>query len=473
MLWPWLCIYAALSALAAVSQFHIDPSAWQNTRYYRTLDLSRSYVKEHALIEITNVSPQPQDLYVLPVNDGFDAISTVSHHAVLLADRRETALVVELNEGIYAVKLPYPIAPGSSAELNAVFVYTDPVAPFPAKIALEDRQQLLLKLNKFCYSPYVTKEYSLTFTGLSKGQEMELIDAQSATPNLPEIKARVEKESRSLTYGPVQATIPPYSVHPMGLLYDHNTPLIHAVHLERSFWLPASDVDVVQTEEYYELINKGAELKKGYSRGDWMKGRYDMVKDHHALSQLHFAMDEKAPFYDYYVTDKVGMVSTHDVTHGHLVVQPRFPLFGGWRYNFTLGWHNSLETFVRRVADEEETYVASFPLLNSLKDIHYDNVRINFFLPENAEFVNASALSPPGKVSVGHELSYLDVADGHVKVTLEFKNLIDGLAETNVLIKYRYSAASYWRKVSKIAAFVFTGLMSYYALGLVDLSIKK
>lgn len=475
MLWSWLPVYLVLATIAAASEFYIDLSAWENTRYYRNLDLSHPYVQERVLVEITNVSPNPQDLYVLPVNDGFDAINSVSHYAVLLSEKRQSAHVIELNEGIYAVKLPYPVAPGSLIELNAMFVYTDSVAPYPPKINLEDRQQLLLKLNKFCYSPYVSQEYSLTFTGLSKGQEMELPLAAGfeATEGLPEVSPRVDKELRSLTYGPIQATIPSYSVLPMGLLYDHNRPLTHVANLERSFWLPASDVDVVQTEEYYELYNRGAELKSGYSRGDWMKGRYDLKRDHHALSQLEFAIDEEAPFNDYYLTDKVGMVSTHQITQGHLVMQPRFPLFGGWKYNFTLGWSNSLESFVRKLTDEDDTYVAQFPLLNSLKDIHYDKVAINFYLPENAVFLNASALEPMEGILVGSELSYLDVADGHVKVTLEFKNLIDGLSKTLVLVKYKYTAASYWSKVSKIAGFVFVGFMSYYALGLIDLSIQK
>ncbi|GEQ68102.1 hypothetical protein JCM33374_g1769 [Metschnikowia sp. JCM 33374] len=357
--------------------------------------------------------------------------------------------------------------------MNAMFAYTDPISPFPAKIALEESQQLVVKLNKFCYSPYETLEYSMTIIGLSKGQEMELATDFEITPGLPELEGHVDTESRSLTYGPVFDTIPSYSVFPMGLVYDHNTPVTHVVHLERSFWLPASGVDVVQTEEYYEILNKGAELKTGYSRSDWMKGRFDIRKDHHALSQLEFPIDTKAPYNDYYVTDKVGMVTTHQVTHGHLVVQPRFPLFGGWRYNFTLGWSNSLETFVRKVTNEPDTYVASFSLLNSLRNVHYDKVYVNFYLPENAEYLNASALQTPQNIQVGSELSYLDVAEGHVKVTLEFSNLIDGLADTKVLIKYRYSAASYWRKVAKIAGFVFVGLMSYYVLGLIDISIQK
>lgn len=470
----WLPLLAFWTAAVHAASFKIDSSLWENVRYYRNVDLSHAYIKEHALIEARNTASEPQDLYVFPVNDGFDAIAEVSHCAVALVEPSRELHPFRLAEGVFAVKFPYPIAPGSAIEFKVTYVYANTVVPFPEKIRLDERQQLLLKVNKFAYSPYRTLEYSLAFTGLNKGQEMDLqLTNVSATPDLPELAGRVEKDADALAYGPVNATLPPYAVQPMGLLYDHNRPVARVIKLERSFWLPASDVGVVQTEDYYELANSGAELKDGYSRGDWMKGRYDLVKDHFAISQLEFPIDHNAPFNDYYITDKVGMVSTHHVVHGHVVMQPRYPLFGGWKYNFTMGWHNDIANFVRRLSAEPDTYIAQFPLVNSLRDIYYDDVYVSFYLPENAEFVNATAPFLPKSLHVGTELSYLDVSDGHVKVTLHFRNLHDLMARANVFIKYRYAPQSYWAKVLKIAAFVFAGLASYYALGLVDLSIES
>lgn len=471
MLWLWLL----LSAFAAANafEFTIPNDVWENVRYYRNIDLSHPYVREHVLVEIKNVSPEPQLLYILPVNDGFDAVEYVAQYGAVLSDQDIDLQPIELNEGIYAIKFPFPIAPDSTVEFKAYFVFSNVNEPLPAKIGLDERQNLLLKTNKFCYSPYPTTEYSLAISGVSQAQEMEVpVFGYELTANPPELKGRADKSSGAITYGPIYAELDPYTVVPMGIMYDHNRPVTRVINLERSFWLPGSDVGIVLTEEYYELKNNGAGLKTGFSRAEWMKGRYEVMKDHFALSQLEFPIDNSRPFTNYYFTDKVGMVASHRQTHGHLVFQPRYPLFGGWSYNFTMGWNNNIDAFVRKADDEEDVYIGEFPLVNSVRDIYYDKVTISFYLPENAQFLNASAILPSRNVTIGSEMSYLDVSDGHVKVSLEFTHLIDELANSSIYVKYKYSSESYWSKVSKIAGFVFTGFVAYYLLGLVDLSIR-
>lgn len=474
MLWTWLPIVAALASVVSAALLKIDLSLWENVHYYRNVNLAHAYVKEYCLVEARNTAADPQDLYIFPVSDGFDAIDEVSHFAVTLVDQKMEIHPIRLAEGVYAIKFPYPIAPGSLIEFKAMYVYSNTLIPFPEKINMDENQKLLLKVNKFAYSPYKTNDYSLAFTGLTKGQEMDLhLTDIAATPDLPELTPRVEKDADALVYGPLLDEFPPYSVQPMGLLYDHNRPITRVIKLDRSLWLPGSGIGVVQTEDYYELFNNGAELKSGFSRSDWMRGRFEVIKEHPALSQLEFPINSQAPYNDYYFTDKVGKVSSHKPMHGHIVLQPRFPLFGGWRYNFTMGWNNNLETFVRKVADEEDTYIAQIPVVNTLRDIYYDDVSVSFYLPENAEFIEAAAPMLANDTIVGTELSYLDVLDGHVKVTLRFRNLYDDMSKARVFIKYRYTAQRYWAKVTKIAGFVFLALFSYYVLGLVDFSIRK
>lgn len=464
MLW-WVLITFAAWVLAA----QIDSSRWLNLHYYRNVDLSRGYVKELDLIEAKNTGDSPNDLYFFTLNDGFGAIPPISFIGVTVVESKTQLQPFKVGGNVYAIKFVYPIAPGSSVEFKVRYVYTNTIKPYPEKIAMDSRQKLLIQLNKYAYSPYPILDYLLAFTGFAKGQEMDLQLATAATPGLPKLTGRVESEA--LIYGPVVEEIAPYAIVPMGLAYEHNRPITRAITLERSFWFPASDAHVVQTEEYYELTNNGAQLESGFSRTDWMKGRYEMVRDHYALSQLEFPEDTAAPFNDYYVVDKVGKVSTHHRTQGHMVMQPRFPLFGGWHYNFTLGWNTPLDAFVKK--SSKDMYVARFPLLNGLRDIYYDDVYLHFYLPEGAEFVSFSGPVLHDDLEVGSAYSYLDVSDGHVKVTVHFANLYDELAPLEVYIKYWYPAQKYWDKVAKIAGCVFVALASYYALGLLDLSVKS
>ncbi|CCE80341.1 Piso0_003457 [Millerozyma farinosa CBS 7064] len=466
-------VFSFLSAVLA-KELELEAGNWKNKNYLRTIDLSRAYVQETCLIEAENLDSKPQDVYYFTVNDGFDVIGNISLFEVSVSNNLKVD-VENVLEGVYKLKLPAPVAANSVVEIKVKYTYTNTIAPFPAKIEMGDTQKLLLKLNKFVFSPYATSHYTLVFNGISKGQEMELVlsnpEEYGVTKNAPDMRPRVE--NKTFVYGPSMAEITPYTVQPMGLLYFHNKPLTKAFRLDRAIWIPASDTEMLNIEEYYELTNAAAELKSGFSRVDWMKGRYETTKNHWALSHLQFPLTKGNLFQDYYFTDKVGMVSSHKILSKTLFLQPRFPVFGGWKYNFTLGWNNPVKNYVHKVVSTPDTYIVRFPVLNSIEDISYDSVSLDFYLPEGAELLKVASPVPYENVEVGNELSYLDVSKGHVKVSLKFKNLIDSLNGKEVLLMYKYTKASFWFKALKISGFVFVGLMSYYILNFINIDITS
>lgn len=444
-------------------------SNWENLHYIRNVDLSKGFVKETDLIDIKNINSRPQDEYYFTINDGFDSVNELSIFSAFLNDNLLEVKVDEIVANkVFKLKLPVPIAPNSNVELKINYVYIDTLVPIPTKISMDTVQQLLFKTNKFPYSPYLTKEYTLSLTGMSKGQEMELHIDVNATEGAPDLKPRVDNQT--LKYGPIAEDIQAFTLLPMGLMYDHNRPLTKAVNLNRSIWLPASDVNKVSIEEYYELTHIGAALDSGFSRIDWMKGRYEGTRNHWALSHLELPLLDR-DLEGYYYTDKVGVVSSHKVIKNHLLLLPRYPLFGGWNYNFTFGWSEDLSRFLHKLHDSSDEYIIKFPILNSLRDISYGDVYLQFYLPENAEFQNVSSPIPYESITIDNELSYLDVSKGHTKVTVHYKNLFDDLHKLDVFVKYKYTKINFVYKIVRISGFVFIGLISYYLLGLLDLSI--
>lgn len=448
-------------------------NTWENTHYLRTVDLASSFVKENDLIEIKNIGELPQDTYYYTLNDGFDSIDGLSIVSVTLVDQKVQIVPVEIEPKLFKLTFPAPIAPNSKVELKVIYVYIEGLTPLPAKLDMAQTQSLLIKLNKFPYSPYKTSEYSLHFTGITKGQEMELFLSKDVivSENVPDLRPRVE--NKSLVYGPIMEDIEPFTLQPMGLMYEHNRPLTRVENLNRSIWITASDVDQLPIEEYYELTNNAAELSKGFSRVDWMTGRYEAERNHWALSHLEFQTTDTTKFDDYYYSDLVGVVSTHKLIQSHLLLQPRFPIFGNWHYNFTLGWNNKLSSAVRKFHNSDDTYIVKVPIINTLADASYNNTYLNFYLPENSEFVNVSSPVEFESITVGNELSYFDVSKGHVKVTIHYKNLFSDISRLDALVVYKYSKVSYFLKIAKISGFVFVGLISYYLLSLIDLSISK
>lgn len=479
MVWSITALYAALLATAAAFSLQdIDGSLWTNKQYQRTIDVSRSYVKEANIIEIENTGSAPQADYYFTLNDGLGFINGLSALSVQVGPQKltvvpDTVTDSATNESAYHIELPVALSPRSSIQVFVNYIYIGGAEPLLAKISMQDTQQVLLKLNKFAYSPYSTENYSLHFTGLTKGQEMALLAEFERVTDVDTSNFIPLVDGKALVYGPFEHTLEPFTVVPMGLHFDHNRPITRVHHLNRSVWVPLSHVEQLPIEEYYELTNLGAELDKGFSRADWMIGRYDAIRNHWALSHLEFPLEGGEQFNDYYYTDKVGVVSLHKIVQNHLLLQPRFPLFGGWKYNFTLGWNSDALAHVRKLKDEEDTYILRVPLLNTLRDALYNDTYLSFYLPEGSEFVNISSAIPFESLDVSSELSYLDVDKGHVKVTAHFSNLIDALSKVDVFVVYKYPPSSYTWRLIKILGFVFVGLLSYYALGLVDISIDN
>ncbi|CAH6723505.1 dolichyl-diphosphooligosaccharide--protein glycosyltransferase subunit 1 [[Candida] jaroonii] len=460
----WFLLFLSVQCIDIVKN-------WENLQYTRSIDLSKSYIKETVDIEAINIDDKPNGEYYFHIPDGLN-----NYNISLISGTFNEQLAIlefqEISNKLYKFKLPIPIASKSNAKFKIRFIYMDNLLPLPKSIELGDVQSLLIKINQFNFNAYNTKNYELNFEGLTKGQNMDIIndnyeiDENECNFDVPTIEPRIE--DKSYKFGPVE-DIPPFSIKPMGLLYDHNRPLAKALNLERSIWLPSSDINKFQIEEYYELTNVGANLKSGFSRVDWMKGKYEGMRNHWGYSHLELPTSIENQFDNYYFTDKVGMVTTHRLIKNFLVFEPRFPLFGGWFYNFTLGWDQNFGESLKKLDDD--TYILRIPLINSGIDLTYKNVNLNFYLPENSQFINISSPIEFKSITYDNEKSYLDVSEGHNKITVNYENLFEDLSKVDVLIMYKFTKASYWWKVLKISSFIFTGLISYYLLNLINLKI--
>ncbi|RLV93869.1 Dolichyl-diphosphooligosaccharide--protein glycosyltransferase subunit 1 [Spathaspora sp. JA1] len=459
------------SSIPSVAQ-----SVWEIPIYQRAVDLNKGFVKEIDIVVIKNVDSKPQDEYYFLPNDGFDSIDQLSVFAGVLNDneRVEFDYTEVVPNKVFLIKLPIPVAPNSEITLKFNYIYSGQLHAVPREISMDTVQTLLYKTNKFPLSPYPISEYTLLFQGLTKGEEYTIDGVDFVTENPPALGGPdVNPDQGIVSFGPITGKIAPFTVVPLGLKYDHNRPLTKVSNLYRSIWIPASDVNRLSVEEYYELTNSGANLNSGFNRVEWMKGRFDSIRNHWALSHLEFPLSKDRNMTDYYFTDKVGVVSTHKLIDKYLVLKPRFPLFGGWKYNFTLGWTEPLDLFLHKLHNSTDEYIIRAPLLNTLRDSSYDSVYLQFYLPENSEFLEISSPIAYDSLEVDNELSYLDVSKGHVKVTIGYKNLVDDLYKLDVFVKYKYTQFDYYKKVAKISGLIFLALISYYLIGLIDLSIEK
>lgn len=134
-------------------------------------------------------------------------------------------------------------------------------------------------------------------------------------------------------------------------------------------------------------------LKGHFARIDYQKRaitRRNMVNNSPSiLSGLAYALPPRS--HSAYVVDTVGQVSTFkflpsDTTAAQLDLRPRFPLLGGWTYNYTMGYQAPLGDYVVKDPDSG-SYVLAVPILDALPDVPVDEAEIHVVLPEGAQCV--------------------------------------------------------------------------------------
>lgn len=89
---------------------------------------------------------------------------------------------------------------------------------------------------------------------------------------------------------------------------------------------------------------------------------------------------------DAYFIDEIGNVSTSrfrkDSREALLELKPRYPLFGGWNYTFTIGWNQDVASALK--AQSSGHYILKVPFLEGPVNTQYHKVHLRILLPEGA-----------------------------------------------------------------------------------------
>lgn len=252
--------------------------------------------------------------------------------------------------------------------------------PLPAAIEQADKQFLVYAFSAYFPSAYPTvKQKTEVKAGSSNLSEYTKIPGSGDVKEFPQVAGS------KLTYGPFPE-VPAGAASPVTVRYEFTKPVTHVSLLER-------DVEVshwggnVAFEERYTLYNRGANLSALFSRVKWAQSQYFSPQTS-ALKELRFPLRSGSK--DPYFTDAIGNVSTSRFRSGKheamLEIKPRYPIFGGWKYPFTIGWNADAKTFLRKTSDSK--YLLNIPFLEGPKNpegVEYEQVHLRLLLPEGAE----------------------------------------------------------------------------------------
>ncbi|KAI1732893.1 ribophorin I domain-containing protein [Ditylenchus destructor] len=293
------------------------------------------------------------------------------------------------------------------ASIVVEYSMTLSLTPYPAEITQAENQ--FVKYNGFgnVLSAYAMEKETTNF----KVGNTKPISFTELSPS----KYATDK----VTYGAYEKQ-KPFVQKPITIHYENNSPFLVATSVERV--IEVSHWGNIAVEELIEVVHKGAKLKGSFSRLDFQMDR----RGNKQPVVKNFKTVLPSTSSDVYYRDQIGNISTSAMyprtDRLEVELRPRFPLFGGWRTNYVLGYNVPTSTFLSSSGSD-------FALKIKLLDHLFDNavvekLRVKIILPEKCK--NIKLVTPYSVKRLPDEIhkTYLDI-EGRPVIVLEKTNLVD------------------------------------------------
>lgn len=423
------------------------PEVFKNVNSLRTINLEKGYTKVTINVVIENIDANAQTDYYIPfkteviskvggleVRDRKDpekplfAVDITQYDPYRLVmmqkytHKSEGTDLLFSNVQFARVILPTPLEKSSQKTLAISYHILSAQVPLPATIQQDDKQYLLHLFSTYAPSAYLT--------------EKQKTKVKFPTVDIRDVTSEPERQGSNFTYGPYE-DVPAGAENEASARYEFTKPIIHVTRLER-------DIEVshwggnLATEERYWLTNKAAHLSNHFSRVNWAAALFYNGPTT-ALKSLNVPL--KIGSLDPYYVDDIGNVSTSrfrsNSEEANLELKPRYPVFGGWNYNFRIGWNANLGSFLRTLKKGHGN-ILKVPFLEGPamgEGVSYERVELRIILPEGA--TNVKYHSPIAVVSeeISLHKSFMDTL-GRTTLTLVALNIIDESRDQEIIVSY-------------------------------------
>lgn len=423
------------------------PGVFKNVNSLRTINLEKGYIKVTINVVIENIDTNAQTDYYIPfktevigkvggleVRDKKDperppfAVHITQYNPYRLvamhpyAHQSEGTNLLFSNVQFARVILPTPLEKSSQKTLAISYHILSAQVPLPATIHQDDKQYLLHAFSTYAPSAYLT--------------DKQKTKVKFPTVDIRDVTSEPERQGSTFTYGPYQGT-PAGAEEEASARYEFTKPIIHVTLLER-------DIEVSQwggnlaTEERYWLTNKGAHLVDHFSRVKWATAQFYKPPTT-ALRSLNVPL--KVGSLDPYFVDDIGNVSTSrfrsNSKEANLELNPRYPVFGGWNYNFRIGWNANLGSFLRTLKKGHGN-ILKVPFLEGPKmdeGVSYERVELRIILPEGATNVKYQSAVAVISEEISLHKTFMDTV-GRTSLKLVALNLIDESRDQEIIVSY-------------------------------------
>jgi oligosaccharyltransferase complex subunit alpha (ribophorin I) len=380
-----------------------------NGKVDRVIDISSQLVRITTRIVVDNsANKKSLDNYLIVLDESHRNLlsfisATIDKKALQLTKVDDKSWRLDLS-GSNAI--PAGLASSGVIEVEAVFTHL--LSPYPSEILQSERQLVVYEGNHYFLSPYQTKTQT-TKVKLTPSGTIESFSKLKPTA----------QNDRTISYGPYE-NIAPNSFSQMRIHSENNSPFLTVTKLERnievSHWAA-----IISVEETIDVKHTGALLKGPFSRYEFQREPTNGIS-----SIKSWKTKLPATARDIYYRDEIGNISTSNLKSSSNYViaelRPRFPLFGGWKTHYVLGYYVPTQDLLFNDGNE---FALKIPFVDHIFDnMVIEEATIKVILPEGASDIK---LRLPYSVTRDRDqthYTYLDTI-GRTVLVLHKTNLVE------------------------------------------------
>lgn len=415
---------ACLLLLAALSP-EVSADGLVNEEVKRTVDLSTHLAKITAETVLSNKGHSAVQSFVLAVEA--DLAPHLAHIGASVKGDEEEDGTLQLQQTTIAgqsgqffkVQLSSSLAAGAQLKVKVEMTFSHVLKPFPTHITQAERQLVVFQGNHYLYSPYPTRSQTTRVRLASKTVESY---TKLGNPS---------KNDEIIEYGPFR-DVAPFSEDAMKIHYENNAPFLTISTITRS--IEVSHWGNIAVEETIDLRHTGAVLKGPFSRYD-----YQRQSDSGISSVKSFKTILPASAQDVYYRDEIGNISTSHLQvlddSVEVEIRPRFPLFGGWKTHYIIGYNLPSYEYLYTLGDQ---YALKMRLLDHVYDDQViDFLTVKIILPEGARNIHVDTPYKIDRMPNQLHYTYLDTFGRPVLVATK-NNLVEHHIQ-DVVVHYNFN----------------------------------
>ncbi|CAG9581076.1 unnamed protein product [Danaus chrysippus] len=257
-----------------------------------------------------------------------------------------------------------------------------------------------------------------------------------------------------------------YNKKELSLHYKNNSPFLTVTRLERL--IEVSHWGNIAIEEIIEIEHSGAKLKGPFSR-------YDYQQDHHSgpASVRSYKTLLPASASDVYYRDTNGNISTSNMKvkkdSVELDLRPRYPLFGGWRSHYTLGYNVPSYEYLYHSGNE---YLLKMRAVDHVfDDMQIDELVTKIILPEGSTNIKINFPFAVTRLPDSLHYTYLDTK-GRPVITFKKSNVVENHIQ-DFQLRYTFPRILMLQEPLLVVGFLYALFLCVIVYVRLDFSIHK